>query len=136
MPPILDKLEQAIRLAEQAGCVLAATVDETGTPRLTPVEELAAVGGSRVAIRAWIEASPLPGQAHGSRMALLIWHPDGQAFQLLGRAIRSQEAAVLDGLADIEQQTHFPQTERLILMQVDSVEDFHFATPHAHPPHV
>lgn len=44
-----------------------------------------------------------------------------------------QEAAVLDGLAEIEQHVHFPQFERTILMQVDSVEDFHFGVA-AHPP--
>ena len=44
------------------------------------------------------------------------------------------DTAVLDGLTEIEEHTHFPQVERDILMQMESVEDFHFAAeplPHA-----
>jgi predicted pyridoxine 5'-phosphate oxidase superfamily flavin-nucleotide-binding protein len=127
MEEATDKLEQAMSLAPKARHVLLATVDETGTPHLTPVEACQPAGGDRVVVRAWIDVSGLEGPGRG-RLALLLWDEDGHGFQLTGRVTRLEEAAVLDGLAEIEQQVHFPQVERILLVQVDSVAEFHFAT--------
>jgi hypothetical protein len=121
-----DNLEQAMHLAERTRHRLLVTVDETGTPRLTPVEECTPAGADRVAVRAWIDAPGLQGPGGEGRLALVFWDEDGHGYQLTGRLVRSQEVAVLDGLAEIEQQVHFPQVERYILVQVDSVEVFHF----------
>jgi len=115
-----------MHLAEEARHMLLATVDETGTPRLTPVEECTRAGENRVAVRAWIDVPPLENCGGRIRLALLLWDENGHGYQLTGQVVRMQEAAVLDGLAEIEQQVHFPQVERTLLMQVDSVEDFHF----------
>ena len=123
----VNMLEQAMHLAERARHVLLATVDETGTPRLTPVEECTRAGKDRVAVRAWIDLPVLEDRGGSNRLALLLWDDEGHGYQLTGQVIRSQEAAVLDGLAEIEQQVHFPQIERTLLMQVDSVEDFRLA---------
>ena len=62
----------------------------------------------------------------GSRLTLLLWEQQGHGYQLTGQLVRSQEVAVLDGLAEIEQHVHFPQVERYLLVQVDSVEEFRF----------
>jgi len=126
-----DKLKHAMRLAEQARHILLATVDETGTPRLTPVEECAPAGENRLAIRAWIDVPGLGSPCGAGRLVLLFWDEQGHGYQLTGQITRLQDVAVLDGLADIEQQTHFPQVERALLMQVDSVAEFHF-TPAEH----
>ncbi len=128
-----DRLEQAMHLAEVARHMLLATVDETGAPRLTPVEECTRAGANRVVVRAWIDVPPLEERGGKSRLALLLWDENGHGYQLTGQVVRMQEAAVLDGLAEIERQVHFPQIERDILMQVDSVEDFRF-TVTEHPP--
>ena len=127
MEKATEELERAMRLAPRARHALLATVDETGTPHLTRVEECQRAGKDRVAVRAWIDVSGLAGPGAG-RLALLLWDEDGHGYQLTGRVVRLEEAAVLDGLAEIEQQVHFPQVERILLVQVDSVEEFHFAT--------
>ncbi len=132
MEEATDKLEQAMRLALRARHMLLATVDETCTPRLTPVEACQRAGGSCVAVRAWIDLSGWEGPG-GGRLALLLWDQDGHGYQLTGRLTRLEEAAVLDGLAEIEQQVHFPQVERILLVQVDTVEEFHFATAEPSP---
>lgn len=121
-----DHLEQALRLAERTKHMLLATVDETGTPRLTPVEECTPAGADRVAVRAWIDVAGVQTLGPGSRLTLLWWDEQGHGYQLTGQLVRSQEAAVLDGLAEIEEQVHFPQIERYLLVQVDSVEEFRF----------
>ncbi len=126
MKEATDKLERAMSLASRARHALLATVDGTGTPRLTPVEECQPAAGDRVAVRAWIDVSGLEGPG-GGRLALLLWDEDGHGYQLTGRIVRLEEAEVLDGLAEIEQTVHFPQVERTLLVQVDSVEEFHFA---------
>ena len=120
-----DKLAQALRLAGQVRHRLLATVDETGTPRLTPVEECTPAGRQRLAVRAWIDV-PGPRGCGSGRLTLLLWDEEGKGYQLAGQLVQAQEGAVLDGLAEIEEQTHFPQVERTLLMQVDSVEEFHF----------
>ncbi len=122
-----DKLEQAMQMLGRARHVLLATVDETGTPRLTPVEECTQAGEGRISIRAWVEVPPLEDRGGRSRMTLLLLDDQGRGYQLTGHTLRSLDTAILDGLAEIEEQTHFPQVERDILMQVESVEDFHFA---------
>jgi predicted pyridoxine 5'-phosphate oxidase superfamily flavin-nucleotide-binding protein len=128
-----EKLELAMQMAERARYVLLATVDESGTPRLTPVEECSPAGEGRLSIRAWVEVPPLHDRGGRSGMVLLLWDEHGRGYQLTGRALQSLDTAVLNGLADVEQQTHFPQVERDILMQVESVEDFHLAhTPLPH----
>lgn len=121
-----DNLEQALRLADRGKHMLLATVDETGTPRLTAVEECTPAGADRIAIRAWIDISGIQTLGVGSRLTLLLWEEQGHGYQLTGQLVRSQEAAVLDGLAEIEQHVHFPQVERYLLVQVDSVEEFRF----------
>jgi predicted pyridoxine 5'-phosphate oxidase superfamily flavin-nucleotide-binding protein len=126
MEETTEKLERAMRLAPTARHALLATVDETGTPRMTPVEECRPAGGGRVAVRAWVDISG-PAGPGGGRLALLLWDGDGHGYQLTGRIVRLQETEVLDGLAEIEQEVHFPQVERTLLVQVDSVEEFHFA---------
>lgn len=121
-----DKLEQAMRLAGRARHTLLAVVDETGTPRVLPVEQCSAAGGDRVAVQAWLDVPPLHDHEGRSRLALLFWDEEGHGYQLTGWIVRSREEAVLDGLAEIEERVRFPQTERAMLMQVDSVEEFHF----------
>ena len=129
-----DKLEQAMRLAERARHTLLAVVDETGAPRVLPVEECTVAGGDRVAVQAWIDVPPLRDHGDRNRLALLFWDEEGHGYQLTGQVVRSQEEAVLDGLAEVERQVHFPQVERIMLMQVDSVEEFHFgAIEHPQP---
>ncbi len=124
-----DKLEQAIHLAGRVRHMLLATVDEMGAPRVTPVEECTRAGANRVAVRAWIDIPPLEDRNGRGRLALLLWDEKGYGYQLAGQVVRMQEDAVLDGLAEIEEQMHFPQVERTILMQVDSVEEFRFGAP-------
>ena len=133
MDGTVDKLEQAMRLAQRARHMLLATVDEAGAPRLTPVEECKPAGEGRVAIPAWIDVPPLEDRGGRSRLVLLFWDDEGRGYQLAGAAVRSHPMAVLDGLAEIEQQVHFPQVERYILMQVDSVEEFRFAAERPRP---
>jgi hypothetical protein len=127
MEETADKIERALQLAGTAPYMLLALVDETGVPRLTPVEECTPAGAQRVAMQAWIDLSSVQSPAGPSGIALLICAADGHGYQLTGRLVRMQEAAVLDGLADIEQQVRFPQVERFLVMQVESVADFHFA---------
>lgn len=116
-----------MQMIGRARHILLATVDETGTPRLTPVEECTQAGEGRLVVRAWIEVPPLEDRGGRSQMVLLLLDEQGRGYQLIGHTLRSLDAAVLDGLAEIEEQTHFPQVERDILMQVEAVEDFHFA---------
>jgi predicted pyridoxine 5'-phosphate oxidase superfamily flavin-nucleotide-binding protein len=128
-----ERLELAMQMIGQARRILLATVDETGTPRLTPVEECTQAGEGRIVVRAWIDVPPLENRGGRGRMVLLLLDEQGRGFQLTGHTLRSLDTAVLDGLAEVEQETHFPQVERDILMQVEAVEDFHFAqTPVAH----
>jgi len=130
----IDSLEQALRLADRAKHLLLATVDETGTPRLTAVEACTPAGADRVAVRAWIDVSAIQTLGEGSRLTLLLWDQQGHGYQLTGQLVRSQEAAVLDGLAEIEEHVHFPQVERYLLVQVDGVEEFRFrAVEHSLP---
>jgi predicted pyridoxine 5'-phosphate oxidase superfamily flavin-nucleotide-binding protein len=126
MDKTIDKLEQALHLAERVRHLLLATVDATGTPHLTPVEECTPAGADRVAVRAWIDVSEFQNRCGEGRLALLLWDEDGHGYQLTGQLVRFQEAAVLDGLAEIEQQVHFPQVERTLLIRVVGVEEFYF----------
>jgi hypothetical protein len=48
-------------------------------------------------------------------------------YQLTGQVVRQEEAAIPDGLAEIEQKVRFPRVERFLLRQVRAIEDFHFA---------
>jgi predicted pyridoxine 5'-phosphate oxidase superfamily flavin-nucleotide-binding protein len=127
MEDTASQLSHAMDLAGQTRHILLATVDETGTPRFTPVEECTPAHQGRVAIRAWTDAPGLGGRCSSGRLALLLWDDEGHGYQLAGQIVRLQDTAMLDGLADIEQQVHFPQVERTMLMQVDSVEEFRFA---------
>jgi hypothetical protein len=129
----VDKLEQAMQMIGRARHILLATVDETGTPRLTPVEECTQAGEGRIVVRAWVEVPPLEVRGGQGRMGLLLLDEQGSGYQLIGHTLGSLDTAVLDGLAEIEEQVHFPQVERDILMQVDAVEAFHFIpSPAAH----
>ncbi len=134
MAETADKLEQAMRLAGRARHMLLATVDQQGTPRLTPVEACTRAGDDRVAIEAWIDVPPQENRGGRSRVALLLWDERGRGFQLAGHALSTREAAVLDGLAEIEMEVHFPQVERNVLMQVESIEEFRFADTRAQFP--
>lgn len=127
MDEIADQLKQALRVAGRARHILLATADATGTPRFTPIESCTPAGSDRLAIRAWIDVSPLDNRCGAGRLALLVWEEDGHGYQLTGQMVRLGDTAVLDGWAEIEQQVHFPQIERTLLMQVDSIEEFHFA---------
>jgi len=121
-----DRLGSAMRMLERARHILLATVDETGTPLLTPVETCAPTGERSLRIQAWIETPPQEDPSGRSRVTLLLWDEHGAGYQLTGHTVRSFDTAMLDGLTEIEDQTHFPQVERDILMQVESVEEFHF----------
>ncbi|MEN6337238.1 MAG: hypothetical protein ABFE01_23520 [Phycisphaerales bacterium] len=128
-----DRLESAMRMLDRARHILLATVDETGTPLLTPVESCTPAGERSLRIEAWIEVPPQEDPGGRSRMTLLFWDEHGAGYQLTGHTIRSYDTAMLDGLTEIEDQAHFPQVERDILMQVESVEEFHFVeSPLAH----
>ena len=126
MEGMTEKIEQAMHLAARTRYVLLATVDANATPRLTPVEQCTPAGEDRIAMQAWLEVPLLEGRDGTSPVALLVWDDAGHGYQLAGQLIRQQEAAVLDGLAEIEQEVRFPQVERFLLMQVRAVEDFYF----------
>jgi predicted pyridoxine 5'-phosphate oxidase superfamily flavin-nucleotide-binding protein len=126
MEQVTEKIAEAMQLAAQTGYVLLATVDTAARPRLTTVEQCTPAGENRVAVQAWIEVPLLEGPDGAGRIALLIWDDLGRGYQLTGQLIHQQEAAVLDGQAEIEQEVRFPQVERSLLMQVTTVEDFRF----------
>ncbi len=133
MAETTDKLDQAMHVATETRHVVLAVVDETGTPHLVPVEECRRTSRDRVVVRAWVDIPTVPNGGDRRRLALLLWDEGGSGFQLTGAMVRLQEAAVLDGLAEVEQQVHFPQLERTILMHVDSVEEFHFGPVESSP---
>jgi hypothetical protein len=122
-----NKLELAVQMLARARHILLATVDETGTPRLTPVETCTPAGEGRLRVQAWVEVPPQEEPSGRDRMVLLLWDEHGSGYQLIGHTLREFDTAILDGLTEIEEQTHFPQVERDILMRVESVEEFHFA---------
>jgi hypothetical protein len=124
-----EKIEQAMHLAARTHRVLLATVDADAAPRLTAVEQCTPAGEHRIALQAWVEGPLLEDRDGMSRIALLVWDEAGRGYQLAGQLLRQQETAVLDGLAEIEEEVRFPQVERLLLMEVSAVEDFYFPVP-------
>jgi len=122
-----QELEQIIRVARRSRQMLLTTVNEAGEPSFTPVQECRLTDETRVSIKAWTDI-PLPENTGGhDNVALLIWNTsENRGYQLGGRTIRARTTAVLDGYAEIEEHEHFPQVQREILMEVDSIQDLHF----------
>lgn len=122
-----QELEQIMRVARRSRQMLLTTVNEAGEPSFTPVQEYRLTDETRVSIKAWTDI-PLPENTEGhDNVALLIWNTsESRGYQLGGHTIRSRTTAVLDGYAEIEEHEHFPQVQREILMEVDSIEDLHF----------
>lgn len=115
-----QELNDATELAGRSDCIFLATVDKNGLPSLTPVEHCRPANEDRVFVNAWMQNPPLATGA--GNIALLIWDTQQErGFQLTGRAVHTDEAAVLDGYAQVESREQFAQVEREILIEIDSV---------------
>lgn len=122
-----QELEQVVRVARLSRQVLLATVNETGELSFTPVQECRLTDETRIYVKAWTDIPPVESRDGHHKLTLLIWNTrEGNGYELTGRAVQSQATAVLDGYAEIEEHEHFPQVQREILMEVDSIEDLHF----------
>jgi len=125
-----QELEQVIGAARRSRQVLLATVNELGDLSFTPVQECRLTDETRISIKAWTDIPPIESRDGHNKMTLLVWNTqEGNGYQLMGRAVRSQTTAVLDGYADIEEHEHFPQVQHEILMEVDSIDNLHFGGP-------
>ncbi len=122
-----QELEQILRVGRRSRQMLLTTVNETGELSFTPVQECRLTDETRVSIKAWTDI-PLPENTGGhDNVALLIWNTsESRGYQLGGHTVRSRATAVLDGYAEIEEHEHFPQVQREILMEVDSIQDLRF----------
>ena len=125
-----QELEQVIGAARRSRQVLLATVNELGDLSFTPVQECRLTDETRISIKAWTDIPPIESRDGHNKMTLLVWNTqEGNGYQLMGRAVRSQTTAVLDGYADIEEHEHFLQVQHEILMEVDSIDNLHFGGP-------
>ncbi len=115
-------LGQAMRVATWADCIFLATVDRAGRPSFTHVEKCRRKDENHVSILSWMDTTLLSDRARTSSTAVLIWdtHRE-QGFQLIGRAVHTDQAAILDGYTSIEDQQKFVQAEREIAIEVDGV---------------
>jgi len=125
-----QELEQVIGAARRSRQVLLATINEMGDLSFTPVQECRLTDETRISIKAWTDIPPIESRDGHNKMTLLVWNTrEGHGYQLMGRAVRSQTTAVLNGYAQVEEHEHFPQVQREILMEVDSIEDLQFGGP-------
>ncbi len=121
-----QELEQVIRTARQSRQVLLATVNETGEPSFTPVQECRLTDETRVSVKAWTDIPPLESRDGHTKVTLLIWDTrEGHGYQLAGHAVRSQTAP-FSSYSQIEEHERFPQVQREIIVEVDSIEDLQF----------
>jgi len=135
MRATVQELEPVIRAAQQSRQVLLATVNDMGDVSFTPVHECRRVGETCISIRAWTDIPPIESRDGHNKMALLVLNTrEGNAYQLTGHAVRSQTTAVLNGYAEVEEYEHFPQVQREILMEVESIEDVRFHGRESQPP--
>jgi hypothetical protein len=116
-----------MRTARRWRQVLLATVNEAGEFSFIPVQDCRLTDETVVSIKAWTDIPPIETRQGEVKLALLIWDAqEGRAYQIAGHAVRSQETAVLNGYAEVEEHEHFPQTQREIVMEVDSITDLRF----------
>ena len=129
------ELNEAVRLAERAGCVLVATADASGTPHVAVAGRLTAAGDDAVCVSAWFCPGTVENLAVNRRVALVAWdRPSDHGLQLIGTVEAVEEAAVMDGFEPgLEPSPPIPQVERVLRVSVEWVMHFALA-PHSDEP--
>jgi hypothetical protein len=130
-----QELEQVMRVARQSRQVLLATVNEAGGPAFTPVQDCRLRDETVISIKAWADIPPAGTRQGQAKMALLIWDTrENHGYELDGHVVRAHDTAVLNGHTPVEDHEHFPQVQREITMEVDSIEDLLFEAKQDRPP--
>lgn len=132
---IESELDEAVQLAERAGCVLVATADTAGTPHVAVAGRLTAAGGDVVCVSAWFCPGTVENLQANRRVALVAWdRRDDHGLQLIGTVQAVNEAGVLDGFdPELEPSAPIPQVERVLRVNVEWVMHFSLA-PHSDQP--
>jgi hypothetical protein len=127
-----QELEQVVRVARRSRQMLLATVNEEGGPSFTPVQDCRLKDETVVSIKAWTDIPA--SESRQARMALLVWDTrENHGYELDGHVVGAQDTAVLNGYTPLEEQEHFPQVQREIMMEVDSIEDLLFGARRGEP---
>ena len=124
-------LKKAVGLAGRVKSVLIATANRKGEPHVAAATQLIQVGENRVTVSAWFCPMTVANLHENSRVTLIIWdRKKDLGYQLIGRAERVEEMAMLDGYAPgFDEKITVPQVERRVTVKVEKIIDFKQA-PH------
>ena len=128
----MDKLKEALKLAEELGHIFVATADRKGLPHIAAAGKLTFNTKGLLALSAWFCPGTVANLSENRHIALVVWDAQkDMGFQLLGEVKDMQELDVLDGYAPaIEAKMRLPQVQRKLLIQVDTIIEFKHA-PHS-----
>ena len=126
-----EELHQAVALAERLRHVFILTVDPEGMPHLAAADNLTLAPDGRVRVSGWFCPGTVNNLLAGDRISLVVWDQAADSgYQLLGRAGKPREVAVLDGyLPEENASPPIPQINREVAIRVVKILAF------SHGPH-
>lgn len=128
----MDKIKEALTLAEKLRRIFVATADSKGLPHIAAAGKLLLNPDSTIAVTSWFCPTTVANLQENKQISLVIWDKDqDRGFQLLGEVKDMLELGVLDGFApEIELKSILPQVQRQLLVEVKKVIEFKHA-PHS-----
>jgi uncharacterized protein len=124
-----ETLKLAVALAADMGYALVATANKRGSPHVAVAGELLLRSGNRVLVRDWFCGATMANLNVNRHVAIVVWDKQNDAgFQLLGRTLRVEDFAILDGyVPDPDGGKAPPQVEREMTVQINRIVDFRHA---------
>jgi len=121
--PDLQRMEEAVRFAQDARHILLLALDEKGYPFCTPAERIAGTADGGLLVAGWWYADTVERLRERSRVGLLIWDEQRDiCYQVRGDVTSLQEIDVYDGYAiGEENEPVLPQAEWSIRISVQRV---------------
>ncbi|HUH66602.1 MAG TPA: pyridoxamine 5'-phosphate oxidase family protein [Syntrophales bacterium] len=122
-----ELLQEAVLLAGKTGHVVIATVNGEGIPHIAASKKLSLDSKNKVVLTEWFCPGTMENlTGRNSRLAIAVWDSrKDTGYQLIGRAMKEEDLAYLDGYAsDLEKKHDVPQIQRKITVEVEKILDF------------
>lgn len=128
----IDKIKEAVRLAEKLHHIFVATADKEGLPHIAAAGKILLNPDGTIAVTSWFCPASVSNLQDNKKIALVVWDKDeDKGFQLLGEVEDMMELGILDGyVPEVEAKSVLPQVQRQLLVRVDKVIEFKHA-PHS-----
>lgn len=124
-------MSKAVALAKNVKRLFVASVNEVGLPHLAVAGRMSIENDDSVNVTEWFCPQTIINLQSNNKISIVVWEQQSDVgYQLLGKTIKIEDLAMLDGYMPEEEKSPLPQVQRKLVIKVKNILSFTLA-PHS-----